>query len=139
MEIDLDLAFIQDILTQERATALAEIRDKGVLGALERSQARHDARIASAPDVGTLACRAGCTWCCFFTVDVRATEVFKILDFVESTFTADAKERVYSEIRANAAALGKLDETARVTRNVKCPFLHEGRCSIYAGRPQSCR
>src|ERR1700743_1988766 len=98
MEIDLDLAFIQDVLAKERAAALAEIRDAGVLSALEQSQQRHDARIAAAPDVGTLACRAGCTWCCYFTVDVRATEVFKILDFVESTFTAEAKQRVYSEL-----------------------------------------
>jgi Fe-S-cluster containining protein len=139
MEIDLDLAFIQDVLAKERAAALAEIRDAGVLSALEQSQQRHDERIAAAPDIGTLACRAGCTWCCYFTVDVRAVEVFRILDFVERTFTAEEKARVYSEVRENSAALGSLDDTSRVTRNVKCPFLSEGRCGIYAARPQSCR
>jgi hypothetical protein len=61
--------FIRDILEREHARARDEIRDLGVLGALESSQHRHDARIAAAPDVGTLACRAGCTWCCYFTVD----------------------------------------------------------------------
>ena len=139
MEFTLDLPFIRDILEQEHARARDEIRNLGVLRALESSQRRHDARIAAAPDVGTLACRAGCTWCCYFTVDVRAAEVFRILDFVEQSFTPEEKARVYAEVRANSVVLRKLGEGERVTRNVKCPFLNEGRCTTYAARPQSCR
>ena len=139
MEISLDIPFIRGILEDEYERARDEIQSVGVLGALAKSQQRHDARIASAPDVGTLACRAGCTWCCHFSVDVRAVEAFGILDFVERTFTPEQKARVYSEIRANSTALQNLDEDERMRRNVKCPFLLEGRCSIYAARPQSCR
>jgi Fe-S-cluster containining protein len=139
MEFSLDFPFIRNILEQENARARDDIRDLGVLRALESSQQRHDARIAAAPDVGTLACRAGCTWCCYFTVDVRAAEVFGILDFVEQSFTPEEKARVYAEVRANSVALGKLGEGERVTRNIKCPFLNEGRCTIYGARPQSCR
>src|SRR5580658_5134414 len=139
MEFTLDFPFIRNILEQENARARDEIRDMGVLRALECSHQRHDARIAAAPDVGTLACRAGCTWCCYFTVDVRAAEVFGILDFVEQSFTPEEKARVYAEVRANSVAFKQLGEGERVSRNVKCPFLNEGRCSIYATRPQSCR
>ncbi len=139
MEFTLDFPFIRDILEQEHARARDEIRNLGVLRALESSQRRHDARIAAAPDVGTLACRAGCTWCCYFTVDVRAAEVFRILDFVEQSFTPEEKARVYAEVRANSVALRNLGEGERVTRNVKCPFLNEGQCTAYAVRPQSCR
>jgi Fe-S-cluster containining protein len=139
MEFSLDLPFIRGILTQERECALDEIRTLGVLRAFESSQQRHESRIASAPDVGTLACGAGCSWCCYFTVDVRAVEVFRILDFVERSFAAADKARVYAEVRANSAMLAKLDEDERVTRNLKCPFLSAGRCTIYAARPQSCR
>jgi Fe-S-cluster containining protein len=139
MEFTLDLTLLRDILVQEHARARDEIRDLGALRALESSQGRHDARIAAAPDVGTLACRAGCTWCCYFTVDVRAAEVFRILDFVEQSFTPEEKARVYAEVRENSAALKTLGEGERVTRNIKCPFLNEGRCTIYAARPQSCR
>jgi Fe-S-cluster containining protein len=139
MEISLDLAFIRGILTQERKRALGEIRAEGALLALEHSQPRHDARIASAPDVGTLACRAGCTWCCHFTVDVRAVEVFRILDFVARSFTPEEKARVFAEVHENSTTLRSLDESERMTRNVKCPFLGDGRCTIYAARPQSCR
>src|ERR1700733_15919587 len=139
MEFFLDASLIRGILKQERPQARHEIRDLGVFRALESSQRRHDARIAAAPDVGTLACRAGCTWCCYFTVDVRAAEVFRILDFVEQSFTPEEKARVYAEVRANSVALRNLGEGERVTRNVKCPFLNEGRCTAYAARPQSCR
>src|SRR5687767_10162835 len=139
MEISLDVPFIRRILAKELAQAQAEIQQLGVFRAFENSQQRHDGRIASAPDVGTLACRAGCTWCCHFSVDVRAVEVFGILDFVERTFAAEEKARVYAEIHANSVALDNLDEFERMRRNVKCPFLKEGRCSIYSVRPQTCR
>jgi hypothetical protein len=86
----------------------------GVLRALKSSQQRHYARIAAAPDVGTLACRAGCTWCCYFTVDVRAAEVFRILDFVEQSFTPEEKARVYAEVRANSVAIRKVGMGERV-------------------------
>jgi Fe-S-cluster containining protein len=139
MEFTLDFPLIRAIVEQEHAQARDEIRSLGVIRALESSQQRHDARIAAAPDVATLACRAGCTWCCYFTVDVRAVEVFRILDFVEQTFTPAEKARVHAEVRTNSQALRTLNEDERVTRNVKCPFLSEGRCTIYAVRPQSCR
>jgi Fe-S-cluster containining protein len=110
-----------------------------VVQAYEQSQLRHDQAIASAPDVSTLACRAGCTWCCHFSVDVRAVEVFRILDHIEREFLPEQKARVFDEIRVNSAKMRDLDEMQRMTRNVKCPFLSEARCSIYAARPQTCR
>ena len=139
MEFTLDIPLIRGILEQEQALVRDEIPSLGVHRALQNSQQRHDVRIAAAPDVGTLACREGCTWCCYFTVDVRAAEVFRILDFVEQSFAPEEKARVFAEVRANSAALRKLGEGERVTRNVKCPFLDAGRCTVYTARPQSCR
>jgi Fe-S-cluster containining protein len=139
MEITLDIAFVRRVHEHEYKLALAEIRDVGVVQAHEQSQQRHDQAIASAPDVSTLACRAGCTWCCHFSVDVRAVEVFRILDHIEREFSPEQKARVFDEIRVNSAKMRDLDEMQRMTRNVKCPFLSEGRCSIYAARPQTCR
>ena len=139
MEISLDLTFINGILAKESERARAEIQQNGVLHAYERSQLRHDSRISSAPDAATLACRAGCTWCCYFSVDVRAVEVFRILDFVERELSEQERARIFAEVRTNSAALRDLDEIERMRRNVKCPFLSEGRCTIYAARPQMCR
>lgn len=139
MEIDIDISFVRGLLAEERDRARDEISELGVQRAYENSRQRHDLRIAAAPDVATLACRAECTWCCHFSVDVRAIEVFGILDFVERTLTPDEKARVYSEIGTNSATLSGMDELQRMRRNVKCPFLSQGRCSIYEARPQTCR
>lgn len=139
MEISLDVPFVLGVLAEEHQRARDELGELGVVRAYESSRQRHDARIASAPDVGTLACRAGCTWCCHFSVDVRAVEVFSILDFVERSLPTDEKARIYSEVRANSAALKDMDEMERMRHNVKCPFLSAGRCSIYEARPQTCR
>jgi Fe-S-cluster containining protein len=139
MEFTLDLSLIRHLLKHERMCARDEIRDFGVFRAFANSQQRHDARIAAAPDFGALACTAGCAWCCHFSVDVRAAEVFRILDFVEESFSPDEKARVYAEVRANSAELRNLAESERVTRNVKCPFLRGGGCGIYPARPQTCR
>ncbi len=139
MEITLDEDFVQRTLTDEYDCARDEIGERGVARAFESSQRRHDERIAGAPDVATLACRAGCTWCCHFSVDVRAVEVFRILDLMEHEFSVDDRARIHQEIRTNSATLRGLDPIERMRRNVKCPFLAEGRCTIYAARPQTCR
>ncbi len=139
MEITLDIEFIRNVVAREYERARDDIRNEGVIRAFEHSQRRHDERIECAPDVGALACRAGCTWCCHFSVDVRAVEVFRILDLIEREFTDEQKARVYEEIRANSVKLSGLDEMERMRRNIRCPFLAEGRCSIYAARPQTCR
>jgi Fe-S-cluster containining protein len=139
MEFSLDYSLIRTILADERRRAREQIRDLGAVRALERSQARHDERLAASPDVSTLACRAGCTWCCYFTVDVRAAEVFSILEYVDRSFMPAGKAELHAQIRANSAVLRTLTADERAARNLKCPFLLDGRCSIYAVRPQTCR
>lgn len=139
MEITIDFATVRKITSQEYRQARAEIAESGPVGAYALSQQRHAERLAAAPDAATLACKAGCHWCCHFTVDVRPVEVFRILDFIETEFTPQQRERVRSEIDANSAALQHLDEMQRMQRNIKCPFLAAGRCTIYAARPQTCR
>lgn len=139
MEIIIDFAAVRRIASQEYRQAGAEIAALGPLPAYQNSQRRHDQRLAEAPDAASLACQAGCAWCCYFSVDLRPAEVFHILDFIESHWTPQARDRLRAEIETNSAVLATLDEVERMRRNVKCPFLSEGRCSIYAARPQTCR
>jgi Fe-S-cluster containining protein len=139
LEITVDEALVRGIIAEETALARAEIEQLGPVAAYENSRRRHDARLSAAPDVHTLACRNGCFWCCYFTVDVRAVEVFSILDFMERELSPEQQARVRREIAANSAMLQGVSELERMRRNVKCPFLAEGRCSIYEARPQTCR
>ena len=139
MEIEIDEGLVRGIIATETAQAAAEIGQLGPIAAYERSRSRHDERVNTAADAHTLACKNGCYWCCYFTVDVRAVEVFSILDFMERELSAAEQARVRGEIEANSTLLQGLSELERMRRNVKCPFLAAGRCTIYEARPQTCR
>jgi Fe-S-cluster containining protein len=139
MEITIDVESVRQLTSQEYRQARADILELGPVKAYERSQQRHDERLAAAADAPTLACKAGCSWCCHFSVDVRPVEVFRILDAV-AQFTPDELARVHAEIRANSEALSQFTPEQRAMRNIKCPFLSTvGRCTIYSARPQTCR
>lgn len=139
MEFTVDFVTVRKIIAQESEQARGEIAALGIMSAYRQSLRRHDARLVSAADADTLACKAGCSWCCHFSVDVRAVEVFNILELMQSAFTADEQQQLRAEIAANALVLSQLDEMQRMQHNIKCPFLREGRCSIYQARPQTCR
>ncbi|HEU4654879.1 MAG TPA: YkgJ family cysteine cluster protein [Steroidobacteraceae bacterium] len=138
MEFTIDLHLIRRLIVDERARADADIREGGPITALARSQTRHDERLAAAADAHTLACRAGCSWCCNFTIDVRAAEVFRILDHL-ATLPATEQQRLRGRIERNAERLAGLDEDERARMNIECAFLSNGRCTIYSVRPQTCR
>ena len=74
--------------------------------------------IAAAPDVGALACRSGCTWCCYFSVDVRPVEVFAILDVVEQTLGDGEKARIHAEVRENSRIIKALADGERSVREI---------------------
>ena len=139
MEINIDDALVGGIVTQEMQQARADIDRLGPVAAYDSSRSRHDARLSAAADAHTLACKSGCYWCCYFTVDVRAVEVFSILEFMARELGAAEQARVREEIAANSVLLRDLSDLERMRRNVKCPFLAQGRCSIYEARPQTCR
>lgn len=139
MEFEIDTKLVNAIVDDEMRQTRADLAAAGPIEALARSQQRHDARLEAAADAPTLACRAGCFWCCYFTVEVRPVEVARIVDFMQREMAPEDRERITGEIRTNSAALESLDADARARHNLKCPFLHLGRCSIYSVRPQTCR
>jgi Fe-S-cluster containining protein len=138
MEFTIDLDLVRKVIRDERTRAALEIKERGPIAALAQSQSRHDTRLSSAADVSSLACRQGCSWCCHFTIDVRAVEVFRIVQHMRS-FPEAEQRRLRERIERNASQLAGLDEAQRARINIECAFLHEAQCSIYAVRPQTCR
>jgi len=139
VEFTIDLAAVRKILQEEQWVARQDIAAFGPAKAYAQSVPRHDERIASAADVDSLACKQGCSWCCHFSVDVRAVEAMAIAEYVEREFSLRDKLQLKAELTTNARILARFDDVQRARHNIKCPFLNEGSCRIYPVRPQTCR
>ncbi len=86
-----------------------------------------------------LACREGCSLCCWLRVDVFAHEVFLLARHVRAHFSAEEMTALLSRLEVHAETVLTLTPFEHATRNLACPLLREGRCSVYAVRPHACR
>jgi len=125
----------------EYAKVTADLRNLSPLQALSVAQARLDVALegAEAQSKAKTACREGCSYCCYYQVDVSAHEALQIVDFVSKQFP---KERISEFLEAagtNAAIIRKLTRAEHRETNIACVFLRDGRCSIYPVRPLHCR
>jgi len=86
-----------------------------------------------------LACREGCSVCCWLRVDVFAHEIFLIVRHLRSHFTAGDIQELMVRLAVHSEKVLPLTPFEHATQNIICPLLQNGRCSIYAVRPHSCR
>lgn len=90
---------------------------------------------ANDPAPAAVACKEGCAYCCHLSVTATAPEIFAIAARLRAERTPDA---VQGLIEA-AGRTANLDRAARVAGRLPCMLLEEGRCTVYASRPISCR
>lgn len=86
-----------------------------------------------------LTCGEGCYTCCSLRIDVFAHEIFLIAHHIRRHFTADELAKLNARLTAHSREVSPLTPFEHATRNVWCPLLVDGRCSVYAVRPHSCR
>jgi len=86
-----------------------------------------------------VACRAGCAACCHVPVDVQAHEAFFAADHILVNFTPAALTAVIARLARHRARVAALGEGERPRSRRPCALLQAGSCSIYAGRPGTCR
>ena len=86
-----------------------------------------------------LACGEGCAVCCSLRVDVFAHEIFPIAHYIRSHFSVEESAGVMSRLAAHAEQVLALTPFEHATQNITCPLLQNGRCSVYAVRPNACR
>jgi Fe-S-cluster containining protein len=109
--------------------------------ALEKSFARYDALIAKSIDESAIkpACKAGCAFCCYYKVEVRAHEMLNIKAYIGKHFSAETIKRILVEAEQNAAVIRSIPPEQHLTTNMKCPLLQDNQCSAYPVRPYRCR
>ncbi|HEY3900517.1 MAG TPA: YkgJ family cysteine cluster protein [Chthoniobacter sp.] len=86
-----------------------------------------------------LACCEGCGVCCSLRIDVFAHEVFLIAHYIRSHFNADEIANLMVRLGTHFEKVMPLTPFEHVTQNIECPLLQNGRCTVYAVRPHSCR
>jgi hypothetical protein len=81
---------------------------------------------------GTIACKAGCGWCCHQHVAILPAEALGIAKAIEGTALAAKFDREAPSILGTTNA-------ARKKARRPCAFLVEGACAVYEVRPNRCR
>jgi len=135
-----------DLVTGTASTARGMLGDQPTVdGAVElaRSAMAATSRLAEgllarAP-AGAVACQAGCDHCCHQSVGVTPPEALAIWRHLTSTLSADELAQVASHVAATRARTRGLSSDDRHSPEHPCPFLRDGRCTIYEVRPLACR
>lgn len=118
-----------------------------VLGKLPPKEAlvgfyrRLDAAVAKAIEESSVkpACRAGCSFCCYYKVEARAVEVLAIRDYVLDKFKPELIRAIVEQANRNVAEAKTLTHTEHLATNQRCPFLVDDKCAVYPVRPSKCR
>lgn len=125
------------------ASALDGARDVGaVIDAAERAHAALDdaGRRVIARGALTIACAAGCSYCCHVHADVTVPELLAITRHVETTWSEPARRALRERLALQIERVEHLSDEARWAAKIPCALLDDaGRCSIHAARPLRCR
>jgi Fe-S-cluster containining protein len=126
----------------EYQRAQGELRQhSGVLKPLANAYGRFDKLIARSIEESPVkpACKAGCAYCCYYKVEVKAHELLLILDYLQQHLAPAQRQQIQAEASHNADLISRLSPEQHLSTNLKCPFLQDQRCSVYPVRPFRCR
>lgn len=114
---------------------------KTTLLPLKRSYQRFDKIIAATIEESPTkpACKAGCSYCCYYKVEVKAHEMLVIHEHMQKNLASELNAQILASAKANAELIRTLIPKEHLSTNIKCPFLIENQCSIYEVRPFRCR
>lgn len=87
------------------------------------------------------ACKSGCSHCCSMRVGIMPSETFTIATYLTDMFDTEELATIKQKITETARSIWiyRNDTLARWKAGIQCPFLSDGKCSIYEIRPFSCR
>lgn len=111
---------------QESLSAFYRRHDSAVIQAIERSLVKP-------------ACRAKCSYCCYYKVEARAVEVLAVQQYVMSKFKPEQIRQIIEQATRNVEEAKNLTHTEHLATNQRCPFLIDDQCAVYHVRPSKCR
>lgn len=88
---------------------------------------------------GRLACQQGCDFCCYPPVSASVPEVANIVAYISSQLSTEQQQRLTFRVGQVYQQVHPMSGAQREATSVACPYLENGRCSIYPVRPLACR
>lgn len=131
---DTEIAALVSMLDARLRTGAAAGRSSRAMALLASLQ---DKSNVAAPNMDSVACKAGCYFCCEVYVSAQAPRLFAIADWLRAN-RPDIDDEIV-RLRAADEKLRGLGVEARGAANLSCPFLEDGKCGIYPVRPAACR
>ncbi|HEY3779644.1 MAG TPA: YkgJ family cysteine cluster protein [Fimbriimonadaceae bacterium] len=129
------------LLLEERSLAKLNYIIQSADTLADQEEAKIDVGIAKAIQQGggkPIACRKGCSHCCYRVAEAAISEVLHIWRVVQESFSDEQK----SSLRARVDSYVERTASFRPDRldqvRAACPFLVDDACSIYESRPFSC-
>ncbi len=81
-----------------------------------------------------IACKKGCSHCCYIWVSATAPELLSIAKIIKGR-----GNKAIAKVTAAHEATKQFDFDSRANHPHPCPLLEENVCSIYEARPKACR
>lgn len=132
---------IDEFSESEFRAANEDLRRSSPQEATLRFYRRQDVAIAAAIAGASTkpACRAGCSYCCYYKVVAKASEVVAIHQYVVTRFKPEEIAAAVRQAEQNVDEVKGLTHAEHLAVNQRCPFLIDEKCSVYAVRPSKCR
>lgn len=86
-----------------------------------------------------VACERGCNYCCHLRVEIRPHEAFVLAQHIQAKFSPEQRARALERIAENLQQITQLTKEQHVRAGIACALLVDGVCSVYEGRPATCR
>lgn len=99
---------------------------------------RHAFKIFGLENDDKPACKAGCNWCCYGRLTIKAHEALLIHHALQK-LPHETQTRIQERLQTSAKEIqdAPAEKLVRLTR--LCPLNENGRCTVYDARPLVCR
>ena len=84
-------------------------------------------------------CERGCAYCCHLRVEIRPHEAFVLAQHIQTKVSVAQRARAIERIEENLKRITPLTAEQHIRAGIPCALLEEGVCSVYEGRPATCR
>lgn len=133
------IAVAQQAARQAVITLLAQDRSPAQTGQVAQQAAWFATQLVEQlVDPQTIACRAGCAWCCSLFVSATAPEIIQIADYLRATRPADDLAALHERLVERELLLAGKTAEQRSAARLPCVLLVNQQCSVYPVRPLAC-